>query len=154
MSCGDQYPVDGGTFNDIHISNPIITGGTASNMEISNIRLTENITMDASVAQQIAQSICEYVKSCVEFPPEQVAAVFRDCAGAAHVPNAQIPTCAEMTTAIETALNLPVSTGQPGYTEGGDIPTTIFGTGREVILGRPTAWLELNGGVIPWFAIV
>lgn len=134
------------------IVDPKITGGTITGSTLSNISITDNIQLDASVAEQIADQICEYVKQCVEFPAEDVAAVFADCFGNRHVPNNQIPTCGQMNAAITAAMNLPTASTTPATTESSATPTTIFGGSREVVLGTPTVWLELNGWLIPAYA--
>lgn len=152
MSCTNTGPFDGGTWIDSIIRTPEISGGTVTGSELSGVSLTGSVKVDDAVAKQLAQFLCEYVKGCVEFPAEDVAAVFKDCAGKAHVPNAQVPTCAEMQEAIAEAVEPVVASESPQVTEAtveNDVPTTIVGSFRDQLLGRPAAYLKVGKYLIP-----
>jgi hypothetical protein len=88
---------------------------------------------------------------------DQVAAVFRTCAGQAHAPGNRIPTCTEMQDAIDTATanNRIGITGAnpPATSENDTLPTTLYG-GRDGLLGRPIGWVNVNGYVLPYFGFV
>lgn len=88
---------------------------------------------------------------------DQVASVFRTCAGQPHAPGNRIPTCAEMQDAIDdaTASSRIGITGAnpPATSENDTLPTTIYG-GRDGLLGRPIGWVNINGYVLPYFAFV
>ena len=152
MSCTNTGPFDGGTWNDSTFVNPTIMGGTAINTELSGANLTGSVQIDDNVAQQLAAFLCPYVAECVSFSAEEIAAVFKDCHGSAHVPDAQIPTCTEMDTAIEEATKPVVATTIPSVTDATDevdLPTIIVGKQRDQLLGRPDAWLKWGDYLIP-----
>lgn len=150
--CTNEGPFNGGTYNDIIANNPTINGGTLTGSELSNVILSNNITVSDSIAEQLAAAMCEYVKDCVEFPAEDVAAVFNDCGGKAHVPGAQLPTCEEMNAAITTAMIPNTVTAVPTSTTDASVPTVIVGEGREQLLGKPHAYIQWGDFLIPAYA--
>lgn len=174
MSCTYEGPFTGGTWIDPIIVNPDVTGGTFVNGDFSNITITDNIVVDDAVARKLAEFLCDHIKKCVEFPAEDVAAVFKTCAGYAHVPNTPIPSCKEMTdaiTATEDKLNNAindvkeeltdlitdvatpdVATEVPevrAATSVVNLPTSIVGVQRDQLLGRPATYLKWGDYLIP-----
>lgn len=88
---------------------------------------------------------------------DQVAAVFRTCAGQPHAPGNRIPTCVEMQDAIDDATagsRIGITGANPPATSENDtLPTTIYG-GRDGLLGRPIGWVNIGGYVMPYYAFV
>jgi hypothetical protein len=88
---------------------------------------------------------------------DQVAAVFRTCAGQPHTPGTRVPTCAEMQDAIDTAAaghRIGITGANPPATSENDtLPTTLYGA-RDGLLGRPIGWVNIGGYVMPYFAFV
>ena len=121
-------------------------------LELENDTPSGSVQIDDNVAKQLAAFLCPYVAECVSFAAEEIAAVFKDCHGSAHVPDAQIPTCTEMDTAIEEATKPVVATAIPSVTDATDevdLPTIIVGKQRDQLLGRPDAWLKWGDYLIP-----
>lgn len=44
------------------------------------------------------------------------------------------------------------TTATPEVTTGGDIPTTIIGRSRDVVLGLPVVWIDLGDHLVPAYA--
>lgn len=187
-------------FENVTITNPTIIGGQATNLSLVSPSITGGITIDSATANDLAETLCPLVVDCVEFDPASVAAVFNDCDGVARAPGTSIPSCSDMNTAIETAINavavtdariagvftdcdgaprapgvaLPscgdlatalnalhlqitneiqstlgnISSRVPESTDLAVLPGAVYG-GREILLGRPTAFLEYGEYLIP-----
>lgn len=147
MGCSNEGPFDGGTYVD-----PKIVNGTMQGTTLNNVSLTGNVVIDEAVAQRIVDAICPYINKCVELSQEEVAAVFKNCAGAAHVPAATIPTCEEMNDAIaEASIPVIVATTPTTTQVTGDnvLPTVIVGEERTQLLGKPTTYIKMGDYLIP-----
>lgn len=153
MSCTNTGPFDGGTWNNAVIVNPEITGGTIANSTLTNISITGAVNLDDTAAVSILDAICGNINDCVEVKPEEVAAVFKTCAGQAHVPDAQIPTCEEMNQAIAEATAVVITADVPASSvaaaDDNVLPTTIVGTDRSQLLGKPATYLKLGNYLVP-----
>lgn len=67
-------------------------------------RVGEALTSWLGFASQLKKdALCEAL-GCGP-TDEEIAAVFMDCAGVAHVPGAALPTCEQMDVAIQTAID-------------------------------------------------
>lgn len=152
MGCSNEGPFNGGTYNNAVLVDPEISGGHVANSELVNIHLSQNVSVDDAVAQQLAQFLCQYIADCVSFPAETMAAVFTDCSGKAHTPGTAIPSCEDMNNAIANAVAPNLTTDKPGTTEAGeecDMPTTIVGKDRTQLLGGPDAYIKIGDYLIP-----
>lgn len=157
MGCSNTGPFDGGVWSNATILSPSVTGGTVANSTLTNVALTSNITIDDEVAQKITDAICPYVSRCVSFADDQVAAVFKTCAGTDHVPGAQIPTCTEMEQSIAEAMAPQITDALPAVSnpaEGDNVlPTTIVGTDRSQLLGKPNTYIVWGEYLIPAYKV-
>lgn len=149
MSCMPTGPFDGGTWNDPTIINPVMINGKSTDLEVSGLRITNNVFIDDAAAQALAAQLCPHVGDCLDITNNDIAAVFKDCHGADHVPGANIPTCAQMEQAIAKAVEPEVAAAAPVTSEATDLPTTIVGATRDQLLGRPDAYLNIGGYLIP-----
>lgn len=86
--------------------------------------------------------------------PEKIAALFRTCAGSPHEPGDTIPTCTEMTLAIETAVEaarrVDACAYPPPTHEAPELPTTLYGA-RTALLGAPVGFLNVGGFRVPHY---
>lgn len=154
MSCANTGPFYGGTWNDATIINPAMIGGKATDLEVSGLRLVNNVVIDESSARALAQALCPHMADCIEITAEQIAAVFTDCYGKPHTPNTAIPTCEQMNDAINAAIIHDVANGLPVTTEGEDVPTTFIGASRDQLLARPDAYIKIGDYVVPAYVPV
>lgn len=151
MSCTNIGPFEGGLFKDPTLVNPEVSNGQATGMSLKSATLTESITIDAAVARQLAQALCPEIAGCIAFAAEEVAAVFKDCGGKAHVPDVQIPTCVEMQDAIAEAMKPVIATTEPVATNSGStnsLPLTVMGS-RDALMGAPKVYLQVGDYIIP-----
>lgn len=157
MGCSNTGPFDGGVWSNATIIDPTLNGGSVANSTLTNVTLSSNITIDDDVAQKITDAICPHVNKCVVFDETQVAAVFRNCSGVEHEPGAQIPTCNEMDQAIAEAMAPQISDALPPVTnpaEGDNVlPTTIVGTDRSQLLGKPNTYIVWGEYLIPAYKV-
>lgn len=149
MSCMPTGPFDGGTWNDPTIINPVIINGKSTDLEVSGLRITNNVFIDDASAQALAKALCTHVQECMTITDVDIASVFKDCHGAEHVPGAQIPTCAQMEQAITQAVEPEVAATAPITSEATDLPTTLVGATRDQLLGRPDAYLQIGSYLVP-----
>lgn len=151
MICETPNGGDGGTFTNTTLVNPNIMGG-----ELTNVSLSGKVMLDSATAQELAVQLCPYVSGCVSFDASEVASVFKDCKGAVHQPEAAIPTCEQMTAAINAAVAPSVAVGKPGKAEdtgAHELPVTVVGKSREQLLGEPHEYLQIGGYLIPAYRI-
>lgn len=71
---------------------------------VSCARVGEALTQWLGFASQLKKAELCNALGCGP-TDEEIAAVFMDCAGVAHVPGAQLPTCEQMDQAITDAIN-------------------------------------------------
>lgn len=149
MTCMPTGPFDGGTWNDPTIINPVLINGKSTDLEASGLRITNNVVIDDAAAQALAKQLCPHIGDCLDITADDIAAVFKDCNGADHVAGAKVPTCEQMQQAIAGAVEPNVAAAIPVTSENTDVPTIIVGATRDQILGRPDAYLNFGGYLIP-----
>ena len=66
MSCTDVGPFDGGVYNEPQINNPQVNGGT-----ITNGTLDGTVSLTASAAQSVLESLQEVAPAAVTDSPKQ-----------------------------------------------------------------------------------
>lgn len=150
MGCdNDTGPFIGGLYEEIFVKDSEIVNGTITGTELSNVSVSGSMELDEKTLEQLGKALCPHVAGCVEIPIEDVAAVFKNCAGAPHTPGASVPTCDEMQQAIEAGMQFRPVAQTPEETTDTDIPTTIIGTVRDKVLGKPDAYLKLGEYLVP-----
>lgn len=65
-SCGPVTFMDGGTLTDVHIYNSEFINGYIANSILSNVKITDGVTIDDAAAQALVSQICELIRACVE----------------------------------------------------------------------------------------
>lgn len=60
--------------------------------------------------------------------------------------------CKYIQDCVAPMIETVTTTDAPELTIGGDIPTTIFGSSRDRLLGAPDIWIELGGYVVPAYS--
>lgn len=156
MSC-DINNFDGGTWTNPTIIRPLVVEGEFNNPTISGANLTNNITLDAAVASQLASILCPEIASCVSFSADDVAAVFNDCNGKPQVPGAQLATCQDVEDAIASVMTPTFGTTQPAMQPApadGSLPTDIMGESREFLLGKPATYIKFGEYLVPAYRVV
>lgn len=63
--CSPIEFMDGGTLTNVHIFNSEFVNGYITNSILSNVKLTDNITIDDAAAQALVSQICGLIKECV-----------------------------------------------------------------------------------------
>lgn len=53
---------------------------------------------------------------------------------------------------VEPMIETVTTTDAPEQTVSGDIPTTIFGSSRDRLLGAPDIWIELGDYIVPAYS--
>lgn len=124
----------------------------------ASVRVTAvTFTADGRLVISLSDGTSVETPTPASLTTDQVAAVFRTCAGQAHTPGTRVPTCAEMQDAIDTATTGArigiTGANPPQATENDTLPTTIYG-GRDGLLGRPIGWVNIGGYVLPYYAFV
>lgn len=124
----------------------------------ASVRVTAvTFTADGRLVISLSDGSAVETPTPASLTTDQVAAVFRTCAGQPHTPGDRIPTCTEMQDAIDTATSGArigiTGANPPATTENDTLPTTIYG-GRDGLLGRPIGWVNIGGYVLPYYAFV
>lgn len=124
----------------------------------ASVRVTAvTFTADGRLVISLSDGSTVETPTPASLTTDQVAAVFRTCAGQPHAPGDRIPTCTEMQDAIDTATSGArigiTGANPPATTENDTLPTTIYG-GRDGLLGRPIGWVNIGGYVLPYYAFV
>lgn len=183
MACCDETNIDGTTVQNITLINGRIIGGSllgtvigkdceGADVLAGQHPLATCADLDAALAELPAQaprvtaitftadgrlvltfSDGSQIDTPVPVLAEQVAAVFRDCAGQPHVAGAQLPTCAQLQEAIAVSRLTITGANPPTTTENPTLPTTLHG-GRDALLGRPIGWVNVGGYVLPYYGFV
>lgn len=173
MSCNnDKYHV-GDIIDDAQIINSSITASTIVDSEFRAGTITGGVTLDEASMATLATQLCPLIQDCVTVPPGSIAGVFNNCTGTPHVAGANIPTCGEMTTsinsaissydttirayidqeisAVEAGLAITVATDTPPSTSGTELPTTLIGVDRTALMARPDGYFMIQGRRVPFY---
>lgn len=118
--CGVLEFLRGGTLIDVHITSATITDSRISSSDIDSCHLKNAASVDAASAQVIADAI-------------------------AKLPEGSL---VELAKAIAKALPKAPIADAPQITTEEALPTAVAGN-RELLLGKPDAWLGYNDFIVP-----
>lgn len=154
--CSDLAPciqkkVDGGTFTGVTLSAPKLTSAAITGGTITGGTLVGPTTIKGQVPlDSVALAhLCTQLGPCIDdkvddsvaatVTPSYIAGVFHDCAGAPRAPGVKLPSCADMTAAIELAVaELPALDIVTGFSY--DTTTQLLTLATELSNGTPQKW--------------
>lgn len=120
--CGVQEFLRGGMIAEAHVTSSNVTDSRVSSSELSSCQISKLASIDADSAQAIADEI-------------------------AKLPEGML---VELAKAIANVLPKAELAEPPAVTTEPSLPASVAGN-RELLLGKPEAWLQYNDFVVPGF---
>ena len=152
MSCGELGPIDGGLIKNSTIQNSTVTGSSITNGLVSSSDLEGcNLKGTASVDAASARTIADAIAGDQQSTREIASAIADDGVAAGELADAILGGSGSGSVMQAISNSNPAAFGNPqAASDGDDLPTAVHGT-RDVLLGKPDAWMKLGDYVVPLY---